>query len=408
MPNYRRLGRSGRKLKSDADAARGSEGKGGKSADKGGKAGKDGARAKDARRGAFARALKSDPAKRERDKATRENALARPREETWLAYRPDRVKKYLTRYLDEFIFDEFSDTYLKKSKLTDFMQGVPVPLRKEDKEAFGSENGLAVKIIGENMARIIGVDPKFKYAEAYMKFLEHIMGKRACEMFAKEGRREAVSDEYDASLIHFRAGLVMNPIDMACMYGYARTCRALYEKSDDESYIGDFKAEAFDYFEMLTELHPRYAYGWYYLGYMYLNMGLYQKAHLAWESFLPLPRNNPKDRKEIRNRMKQIQAPMLIERGYNDILAGRWTDGLNILEPFTESSYKEWWPLWYYLGEGYLNTGRREEAKNAFTEALRFNASHIDSMEELIAIYETEGNAEMVKKYSNKIKLVLK
>jgi tetratricopeptide (TPR) repeat protein len=272
--------------------------------------------------------------------------------------------------------------------------------------AFGSDDGLPVKIIGENMARVIGIDPRFKYAGAYLKFMERIMGKRACEMFAKEGRREAVSDEYDPALIHFRAGLVIDPIDMACMYGYARTCRVLYEKSDDENYVGDFKAEAFDYFELLTEIHPRYAYGWYYLGYMYLNMGLYRKAHLAWESFLPLPRNNPKDRKEIRNRMKQIQAPMLIEDGYNAILAGRWTEGLDILEPFVGSAYKEWWPLWYYLGEGYLNTGRREEAKSAFTEALKFNASHIDSMRELIGIYETEGNMEMVRKYSNKIGLV--
>jgi tetratricopeptide (TPR) repeat protein len=104
--------------------------------------------------------------------------------------------------------------------------------------------------------------------------------------------------------------------------------------------------------------------------------------------------------------MKQIQGPMLIEDGYNAVLAGRWTEGLSLLEPFTESAYKEWWPLWYYLGEGYLNTGRVEEAKNAFTEALRFNASHIDSMRELISIYEAEGNAEMVQKYAKKIDLV--
>ncbi|MDR1496122.1 MAG: hypothetical protein LBS67_04300, partial [Clostridiales Family XIII bacterium] len=90
MPNYRRLGTSGGKLKSDA-------GKGAKE----GKDSKAGKGEQDARRSAFARALKSDPSKRERDKATRDNALARPREETWLAYRPDRVKKYLTRYLDE-------------------------------------------------------------------------------------------------------------------------------------------------------------------------------------------------------------------------------------------------------------------------------------------------------------------
>jgi tetratricopeptide (TPR) repeat protein len=180
----------------------------------------------------------------------------------------------------------------------------------------------------------------------------------------------------------------------------------LYEQSDDEDFIGDFKAEAFEYFEMLTEIHPRYAYGWYYLGYMYLNMGLYQKAQLAWESFLPLPRNNPKDRKEIKNRLKQIQVPMQIEKGYNEILAGRWSEGVSILEPFTESAYKEWWPLWYYLGEGYLGTGRADQAKDAFTEALRFNASHIESMRGLIAIYELEGNRNMVKKYTDKIALV--
>ncbi|MDR3224756.1 MAG: hypothetical protein LBT52_00470 [Clostridiales Family XIII bacterium] len=374
MPNYRRLGKSGKKVKKDSSA--------------------------------FDRALKSDPAKKARDKATRENALARPPEETQLAHRPDRIKKYLTKYLDGFLFDEFSEAYLKKAKLTEFMKGVPVPLRKEDIEAFNSENGLAVKVIGENMARVIGSDPKFKHNKAYLQYLERIMGKRACEMFAKEGRREAVDEKYDPALIHFRAGLVINPIDMACMYGYARTCRALYEKSDDEGFIGDFKAEAFEYFEMLTEIHPRYAYGWYYLGYMYLNMGLYQKTHLAWERFLPLPRNNQKDRKEIRNRMKQIQIPMQIEKGYNAILAGRWIDGVNILEPFTESAYKEWWPLWYYLGEGYVNTERREEAKEAFTEALRFNASHIDSMKELVGIYETEGNLQMMKKYADKITLV--
>jgi tetratricopeptide (TPR) repeat protein len=396
MPNYKRLGKSGEKIKRGADSPE---------TDTGDKNGSDEKRS-DGRQGVFARALKSDPDRSNRDKAARKNALARPREETQLAYRPDRIKKYLTGYLDDFIFDEFSDAYLKNAKLTEFMKGVPVPLRKEDLEAFVSEKGLAVKIIGENMARVIGVDPAFRHAKAYMKYLERIMGKRASEMFAKEGRREAMDEEYDPSLIHFRAGLVMEPTDMACMYGYARTCRALYERSDDENYIGDFKAEAFEYFEMLTEMHPKYAYGWYYLGYMYLNMGLYQKAHLAWESFLPLPRNNQKDRKEIRNRMKQIQIPMQIEKGYNAVLAGRWTEGVSILEPFTESAYKEWWPLWYYLGEGYLNTGRREQAKEAFITALRFNASHIDSMRELVGIYETEGDAAMVKKYSNKIDLV--
>jgi tetratricopeptide (TPR) repeat protein len=354
-------------------------------------------------------APESDKKKRRRtrrDVEAKANAQARPASERELEQRPDRLKKYLISHMDAFVFDEFSDAYLKRTGLADKMKGVPVPLRKEDIEAFKSAKGLAVNLITENMVRVMGIDPKFRYVSAYKSYIESFLGRHGVEFVCKEGKKEAEREEYDPACIHYRAALVMKPDDMAAMYGYARVCRAMYNESTDEQYIGDFKAESIEYFEMLTEIHPRYAYGWYYLGYMYLNMGLYQKAWLAWESFLPLPRNNPKDRKEIKQRMKQIKIPMEIERGYNAVLAGRWEDGVNILEPFTRSAYKDWWPLWYYLGEGYLNTGRRDEAKQAFTTALRFNAVHIESMKELIGIYEAEGDRRMVKKYSDKIELI--
>jgi tetratricopeptide (TPR) repeat protein len=179
----------------------------------------------------------------------------------------------------------------------------------------------------------------------------------------------------------------------------------MYNKSCDAPYIGSFKAESLDYLELLTELHPKFGQGWYYLGYMYLNLGLYTKAHLAWERFLPRSRV-AKDRGEIRRRMDQIQTPMEIERGYNAVLSGRWDEGLRILEPFTGSVYKDWWPLWYYLGEVYLHTGRGGEAKEAFRRVLSLNATHRETMEELIALYNAEGKPDMAKKYRDKIALL--
>jgi tetratricopeptide (TPR) repeat protein len=343
----------------------------------------------------------------ERDARTREIALNRPASEWDLAKRTDRIKPYLIKYMEGFVFDEFAETYLKSSKLDDILSGVPVPLRTEDMEEFRGEKSLPLNLIGENMARVIGMDPKFRHAPAYIAFLSRFLGKRAPDVFVKKAKDTADKEDYDTACVHFRAALVMKPLDLAAMYGYARVCRAMYNKSNDAAYIGNFKAEALDYLELLTEIHPKFAQGWYYLGYMYLNLGLYTKAHLAWESFLPRSRV-AKDRNEIRRRMDQILTPMEIERGYNAVLAGRWEDGLRILEPFADSVYKDWWPLWYYLGEAYLNIDHPDEAKDAFHKVLKLNGTHTETMEELIKLYDTEGNRDMVKKYRDKIDLLKK
>ncbi len=45
----------------------------------------------------------------------------------------------------------------------------------------------------------------------------------------------------------------------------------MYLASQNEEYVGRFKAEALEWFEILTEVHPKFAQGYYYLGYAYLN-----------------------------------------------------------------------------------------------------------------------------------------
>lgn len=341
----------------------------------------------------------------ERDKLAQKIAKSRPESEWSLRKRPDRIKKYLKKYLDDFIFDEFSDSYLKKAGASDYLKNVPIPLRKEDIAGFHSDKGLPVDTIAKNMVQIIGIDPAFPHTDAYIKYIEKQLGKKSQDYLTKEGQRESESEKFEPALICYRAALVIKPDDPAAMYGYARSCRALYNGGEDETYIGEFKAESFEYFEMLTELHPRYAPGWYYLGYLYLNIGLYTKAFLAWESFLSGSRDQ-KDKQEIRQRMEQLRTPMEIERGYNAVLAGRFQEGAIILEPFTESVYREWWPLWYYLGESYLNTERIDEAEAAFKNTLRLNASHIETMEELVTIYTAQDKQDLVKKYTDKIDLV--
>ena len=53
-----------------------------------------------------------------------------------LKNREDRIGKYLTPFLNDYIFDELSDNYLQKSGLADILSGVPVPIRKNEREYF--------------------------------------------------------------------------------------------------------------------------------------------------------------------------------------------------------------------------------------------------------------------------------
>ncbi|NCB44372.1 MAG: tetratricopeptide repeat protein [Clostridia bacterium] len=331
--------------------------------------------------------------------------ILRPKEEYDIQYREDRVGRYFKKYLSKFVFAEFSDEYLKKGDMQELMKGVPIPLRKEDLSDFAGGSGLKPTHLAENMAWIMGIDPHFQYTAHYVEFLKKIFNYKIGEGMLKNGRDAAEKGEYDEACIHFRAALCMNPEYLHGMYSYARCCREMYLNSNNEEYIGRFKAESLEYFELTTEAHPRHAQSYYYLGYAYLNIGLYTKAQLAWKQFLNFTRNF-KDRQEISKRLKQLEDPVRIEQAINWISTGRYDQGIPVLESYRKSEFDKWWPLHYYLGVAYARTGRRKDAIPAFKRTLEKNGSHIESMRELAEIYQETGDREEEQKFRKKIALV--
>ena len=341
------------------------------------------------------------------EEAAAEIARKRPTSETHLADRPDRVAPYLIHRMKELVFDEFSPAYLKRTGTEKELKGVPIPLREEDREAFATEGGLSSNIIAENMARVLGIDPKFKYRDAYISFISRLFGQKAVDNMTRKAKDHADREDYEDACIYFRAGLVLKFNDLPAMYGYARILRQLYSDGGKKEYVGNLKAESLDYFEMTTEFYPRFDMAWYYLGYMYLNLGLYIKARLVWEQYLKHGRV-AKDRREIRSRLQQIKEPVEIEKGCNAVLSGRWSKGLGILEPYKESRFNDWWPLWYYLGVAYARKDRADEAEAAFKKALKLSPRHAESMEELVEIYTAKGDKAGAKKYRDKLALIKK
>ncbi|MCL2436462.1 MAG: hypothetical protein FWD00_00325 [Clostridiales bacterium] len=317
--------------------------------------------------------------------------------------RQDRIGRYFKRYTESFVFDELSESYWEKAGqgLVDVMKGVPVPLRKEE---MGGQ-GLSILRLAENMGWIMGIDPHFAYTKHYVDFLNKLFGDAAAEGLLGKGTSAADAGKLDEACIYFRAALCVAPTDLHAMYSYAKVCRDMYLESNDEEYIGRFKAEATEYFELLTEVHPEFVQAYYYLGYAYLNMGLYVKAQLAWESFMGKSQM-PDDSEEIQERLWQIAEPVEIERGCNMVLSGSFHRGLEVLEPFMETQYKTWWPLSYYLGVCYARVGRQQEALDSFKNVLTMNASHLETMEELADIYAAYDDRENEEKYRRKVELV--
>ena len=323
--------------------------------------------------------------------------------------RKDRIGRYFKKYTKKFVFDEFSESYLEKAGkgISDIMKGVPIPLRKEDVKKFEGGQGLSTLHLAENMAWIMGIDPHFKYTRSYVDFLNKIYNNKINDGILKKGRKAAESGELDKACIYFRATLCMNPTYLHGMYSYAKACRAMYLESNNEEYIGRFKAEALEGFELLTEAHPKFAQAYYYLGYAYLNMGLYVKAEIAWNEFVGKSHHH-KDRKEIKQRLQQIAEPVEIENGYNMVLSGNYKRGLAALEPFMETRFKTWWPLSYYLGVCYERLGRPKEALESFRNVLTMNASHLETMDELARLYSASGDKENENKYRKKAELIRK
>ena len=58
------------------------------------------------------------------------------------------------------------------------MKGVPIPLRKQDLEMFKGGEGIKMNHIAENIAWIMGIDPKFEHMDSYLEFIRRLFNSK--------------------------------------------------------------------------------------------------------------------------------------------------------------------------------------------------------------------------------------
>jgi len=331
----------------------------------------------------------------------------------------DRIGQFLKPYTEEYLFDELSDAYLKKAGVFDILKGVPVPIKKTDLAELSS---LKIAIA---MAEIIGCDPGFRYRENYAGFIQKSFGDEFIRALIAQGVQQASSGDFERACISFRGALSLDPSSVDALYCYGRACKDAYEEvskaasegmdvpEDSETYVGMFKAESLEAFEKLTLAAPDFPMGFYFLGYAYLNLGLYTKAKLTFEEFLDKdPAKAPNEdmeelRKEASGWLEKLREPVRIEEGYNHVLAGRYGEGIAILRPYeTDERFNKWWPLHFYLGICRTETGDPEAAIGSFREVLKLAPSNTDAMKMLVELYEEIGDDLNAEKYRRKIDIV--
>ncbi len=321
--------------------------------------------------------------------------------------REDLLAPYVEEAGKRFLFDEFSPDYLKRANLQ-YLIGVPIPLRREDLTAFHAEEGLSITQLADNMAVLSGVNPKLPYISAYLKYLATFFNEKLIDVLTGAGGEHLVAERYLESAVYFRAALILSPSDRKAVFGYACACREWYlpldaEESTDLMKI--LKEESTEYFEWTTELFPDFPAAYYFLGYAYLNSGLYTKAALTWKRFLVLS-TSKEEKEEIQERVDQLEEPVKIEAGINLLLQGKLTEGLAVLEPYTQSEYQNWWPLHFYLASAYEELSYTDEAIEGFLKVLELAPSHAESAERLADLYEKKNDAQMSEKYRRKSEIL--
>ena len=319
------------------------------------------------------------------------------------------LSKYLTSEIKDFLFTEISDEFLGESDLS-FLSGVPIPIRRENLKDFGS-GGLSAVTIADNMSLVIGADGSFKYKEYYLRYLKKVFDEKLTGVLCSRAEDLLSKNTPRKAICYLRAALLLDPQGLKSMYCYANGCRIWYqslEGSDDTELIAALKAEANTYFSQTTNIHPDFAPAWYFLGYAYLNAGVYRKAEIAFRHYIQHSEGQPEeDKKEVGDRLEELKDPVRIEEGKNLLIAGKVYDALAILEPYAVGKYEKWWPIHYYLAAAYDSIGHAEEAKEGYLKVLELNPSNYDAMTALSDLYEKSGDLEKAKKYADKAKIVL-
>lgn len=313
------------------------------------------------------------------------------------------MRKYLKNYLDQIVFLDFDVTKTANNKDVSFLKDTPLPVSVESiqDEMISKEEleKIPFETFIHGMIYILGIDQYFKFNDQYKQFLL-LTNDKIVEYILYNGAKLSEEDKSYEAMIYYRAALVIDKSNIIAMFGYAKTCKDIFNLREDKSEKEELINESLTYFEKIILKDESYAPAYYYLGFLYSNKKMFEKAKDAWEKYVNISEDfQTKD--EIRVRLEHIDDMVKYEVGYNLVLDGKYDDGLDMLLPLTQKD-DEWWNLYFFIGLAYRRLENYEMAIDYYKKVLLLKPSQADANNELGLCYTYIGDFEKAEKYLKK------
>jgi len=302
------------------------------------------------------------------------------------------IDDFLRSKAEELVFVELQPDKTIEVGGISLTSEIPLPILVKDMSnqvSKGSDVDFSIVSFVEGMIRIIGIDSEFKHRDVYVDFL-NAYSEELYKGVLTKGFESVNRELMSEALIYFRAAYTLAPDHVDALYNYAR-CLEDIAVNDDKVYSG-FSEEAFKLFSEMKELYPDHYLSYFHLGFHYSNSNDYGHARDLWSRALHL--NITDDiKKELVKLLKDNDAKMSFEKGYQYIVDGHSEEGLELLLPL-EEEYDDWWNLLFFIGLAYRQLERYEDAIEYFEKTLTYNTGHVDTMNEIgiclmsIGVYE--------------------
>lgn len=285
------------------------------------------------------------------------------------------IEKYFKQKTDDIYFIELKD------------KDIPYPLIAKElvSEIQNNEelDELKIKNFVDGMIYLLGIDPEFKHKDEYLEFLytydDNIEG-----YILSEGIKKLNDDDIDDALVYLRSLINIDNENVKGIYSYALALetKAINFYNKKEIKKGDiFFTKSTFMFETILDIDPSFSLAYYKLGFHYRNIKQFKKAEIIWEKFINMTEMDELI-DEVKLQLKVIEDDVSYEEGYNLVLTGKASEGLEKLLPLAENQ-GDWWNLLFFIGLAYRQLGNYSEAINYFEKVLIFEPKQVDTLNEL-------------------------
>ncbi|MDN5300146.1 MAG: hypothetical protein PWP51_2699 [Clostridiales bacterium] len=290
----------------------------------------------------------------------------------------------LKRFLEEIVFIEL------KNEIGNWPTTLPMPVYIHKMAAQIREDQIdtiSTEAIVRGVVTVMGADPSFKYASAYIEQLE-MLDDGIWQKVVELGLAQASQNAYLEAILHFNAVLVADENNVNALYNMGRAFDDLYLESQDRQYLPFIK----HCYDRTVELAPDFGPVHFALGFFYYNEEKYAQAEAAWLEALKC--NISYDmREEVVSALGRVEDRSTFEQGREYILNGRFEEGLELLKSI-EEIHDDWWQLNFFIGLALKMQERYEDALSYFLKVLVLNSGFVQAMNEagicLIAIGDYE------------------